>query len=309
MKKSVECEITIGANEVVSMKDKITNKKIKIIFHVCLFTLLISIMISKQLSNDMKLLLMVMTIFETYHLVIRYGRIGKLLTVGYYLIGAVSIFSFEGFRSHYHNSLMAYQVSIIISIFYLSSYIIKNKEINDYLYQHSIIDSLSEVYNKRYYDERIVEELNRANREGSKVGLTVIDIDKFKEINDTYGHSYGDVVIKDLSTEISKTMGKDGAFCRYGGDEFILITPNHCDHCSQQIKELLFEAVESFNVSHSFISKHPVSISIGTSIYPDDATEVDELFRKADASMYISKKMKGNTFTLCNSWIVNANRG
>ncbi len=150
----------------------------------------------------------------------------------------------------------------------------------------AIRDPLTDLYNRRYFNYRIREELARADRNGHTLALLLCDLDNFKEINDKCGHQTGDEVLKQVSSSIQDaTRGTDLVF-RWGGDEILVIL-------SKTSREGLLIAAERIrgSVSNIPLEGHVgVDLSIGIAIYPEHGCTVDELIRVADLALYIAKK-------------------
>lgn len=148
------------------------------------------------------------------------------------------------------------------------------------------IDSLTRVYNRRYYDEHF-QDVNNIQ------AMVVIDVDNFKQINDTYGHDVGDIVLQNIAQTILSCVRKTDAVIRYGGDEFVIIFFSiPADIFKKKLERI------RYSVSILIIDTHPelrISVSVG-GVYGKDTTK--RLFKVADNMMYQSKKDK-NKVTLC----------
>lgn len=148
------------------------------------------------------------------------------------------------------------------------------------------IDSLTRVYNRRYYDEHF-QDVNNIQ------AMVVIDVDNFKQINDTYGHDVGDIVLQNIAQTILSCVRKTDAVIRYGGDEFVIIFFSiPADIFKKKLERI------RYSVSILIIDTHPelrISVSMG-GVYGKDTTK--RLFKVADNMMYQSKKDK-NKVTLC----------
>lgn len=168
-------------------------------------------------------------------------------------------------------------------------YLLRNA--NNELSLTHLIDPLTNIYNRRGYFERI-NELMLGN-EKCNVILVSCDMDRLKEINDTYGHSEGDIAIKAVADAIKTGCGKDGICARFGGDEFILTVPYNTDkqrELSRLVGEIQTE-IDKFNRSAG--KPYEVSISVGGSYGTvSSVEEVNELMRNTDRLMYEQKKVK-----------------
>lgn len=148
-------------------------------------------------------------------------------------------------------------------------------------------DALTGVYNRRYCDKTIHKLLHEAKLKSEQLGIFIIDIDNFKGINDTYGHCVGDLVLKDISKLLMSITRKSDTVFRWGGDEFLLLTPNmDRDGAKKTIERIN----KSINVGVQKATNVNFSISAGFAIYPEDGHTFDELLSIADKKMYQIKK-------------------
>ena len=145
-----------------------------------------------------------------------------------------------------------------------------------------MLDELTGLPNYRYFKHIFPKELARARRFNNYLSIMVIDVDKFKEINDKYGHLEGDKVIRRVSEVLSENIRRYDVLCRYGGDEFVLLLPKVSRKQAEIIKQELQRDVVRTAV---------IKISIGISTFPEDGRSLKTLFIKADKEMY---KMKGS---------------
>nr|WP_288830223.1 diguanylate cyclase [uncultured Clostridium sp.] len=153
-------------------------------------------------------------------------------------------------------------------------------------------DKLTGVANRSLFYEVSAALLAKAKRDKSLLGLMFCDVNKFKSINDTYGHEFGDKVLIHVAELLSKAARENDLVCRYGGDEFLILLPDmkeaeNYNAVVSRIVELTKDAVEIQNITI------PLSISGGISFYPADADTIDQLIVKADAAMYVAKQLKG----------------
>ena len=154
----------------------------------------------------------------------------------------------------------------------------------------TIIDSLTGAYNRRYFDIRINEEMSRYSRHGTIFSLSLIDIDHFKNVNDTLGHQTGDLVLKELVTLIKETVRDTDMVARYGGEEFAIISPYTPKSGVLTLVERLRDVVEK----NAFTSLgRPLTISIGVA---DSAGKnaAEQIIGEADSSLYIAKNSGRN---------------
>ncbi|MBH5319809.1 GGDEF domain-containing protein [Paenibacillus sp. GSMTC-2017] len=164
---------------------------------------------------------------------------------------------------------------------------------NNKLAHRAVTDPLTGLSNRRALTE-LMEDMAV---EGKPYSLIVIDIDKFKGINDTYGHQAGDEVLKHLAGAISNSV-RDGDSCfRYGGEEFVILLPNTYEEDAFKMAEILRESTEN---TISPVGQ-AITISLGIAVYPTHSKSPDELFRMADKALYQSKNDGRNRTTIAKS--------
>jgi diguanylate cyclase len=166
------------------------------------------------------------------------------------------------------------------------------------LYERKLVetntkDGLTGIFNRRYLDKRIGEEYLRAKRYGRDLSLIVFDIDFFKKVNDTYGHQCGDLVLKNISTNISAAIRKTDCLGRYGGEEFCCILPETGLDTALQVAERFRETIQSMEV-HFNEQIVKVTISLGVSHMTKEIAKETELFTKADEALYNAKRTGRN---------------
>lgn len=151
-------------------------------------------------------------------------------------------------------------------------------------------DGLTGINNRIYFNELFKKEVQRIIEEDSNISVALFDIDKFKSVNDTYGHLAGDEVIKCIASVIEQHTEKyDGFVCRYGGEEFVIALPNMKLEAAQTIIEDLFDKICSKVVRYNEF-EIPLSVSIGLTSYPEICENQDEILKRADWCMYYAKK-------------------
>ena len=157
------------------------------------------------------------------------------------------------------------------------------------LYEDSITDGLTRLYIHRYFQNRLSEEIKRAERYKLPVSLLMIDIDHFKNLNDTYGHQQGDTVLSSTSAIIRNTIREDiDIACRYGGEELAVIMPQTDAVGAQTLAERLRQKIEE-NIYSNNNTDFFITVSMGIATYPDAGKEKEELIKKADGALYLAK--------------------
>lgn len=163
------------------------------------------------------------------------------------------------------------------------------------VYRLTISDALTETYNKRYLLENMEREIEKARRSRRPLSFVMIDIDKFKLLNDTYGHLVGDLVLREVARRIAGTVRKGEIFARYGGEEFSVILPEtplagaveFAERARSVVASLPFEAEGN---------RIPVTISLGVAEYKEPFAEirVEDLIEMADEKLYEAKSLGRN---------------
>lgn len=154
-------------------------------------------------------------------------------------------------------------------------------------------DELTGLHNRRLLFERLREEANRAQRFGFGLTILMVDIDHFKEVNDTQGHAVGDQVLSEVAQIIKFNTRAYDVLCRYGGDEFTLILPQTDRDQGLVVAERIRSAVQhgSFNRGHD---PPLITASLGLSSYPEDGDDPDVLLQAADLALYHAKQSGRN---------------
>ena len=164
----------------------------------------------------------------------------------------------------------------------------RNREQEAYYLTPAARDAGTGLLNKRAWTEYTIEQLNR--KDGQVRWLVIIDIDDFKHINDTYGHIFGDQVIRRVAEIMQVLVGQRGVIGRFGGDEYVILLEKV--ETREQLKTLLKTIAKEFALA--FDPKTHVTASIGVSEYPVDGSEYEELMRKADKALYLAKEKGKN---------------
>ena len=164
-----------------------------------------------------------------------------------------------------------------------------NMKLRETLHDQAIRDPLTGLFNRRYMIETFERELARAQRRGIPLAAIMIDLDKFKTFNDTFGHDMGDKLLTTFGDFISTTIRKEDIACRWGGEEFFIILPGaSLQEGLERTEEIRFKA-KQLQVPHSQPHR-PVTLSLGIAVYPDHGATTDGLIKAADKAMYQAKK-------------------
>ena len=154
-------------------------------------------------------------------------------------------------------------------------------------------DSLTGLYNRRYLNENIEREFARAKRDNYPICVMIMDIDLFKQINDTHGHILGDEALKVLGALITANIRAGDIAFRYGGDEFIVVMPGAELEAATQRMEMLRQTFSATTI-HNDKTEIKATISIGISMFPEHGTNDSEILRSADAALYQAKQAGRN---------------
>ncbi len=187
------------------------------------------------------------------------------------------------------------EVGILLSAFYnMAEKVYERERSLDHKAKH---DSLTGLKNRETVLQDIEESIAKSQKSKTKIAILFIDLNSFKQVNDTLGHDFGDFILKEAALRFSLSVRSSDTIFRLGGDEFLIIIKNieNISHVFGVIKKIQNE----FSVPMVFKGKSiDISISIGVSISPDDSVNSDELIEYSDIAMYASKKDKGNSYQL-----------
>jgi len=154
-------------------------------------------------------------------------------------------------------------------------------------------DSLTGLPNRILFGDRLSLELARARRSGKKLAVMLLDLDHFKDINDTWGHDMGDEVLKTIGRRLPELLRKSDSIARMGGDEFLILLPEIEE--AEDARILALKILDAFKKPFAVGARELyATTSIGIAIYPDDGTNPDMLMKKADMAMYSVKKQGRN---------------
>ncbi len=185
-------------------------------------------------------------------------------------------------------------------VFYLIEDISQQVNLQQKLYEQTITDPLTGVFNRRYFDDRLAQEFKRANRHRRPFSAIIIDIDGFKQANDLHGHLFGDEMLIKATQSFQHVLRKEDTVYRYGGDEFAMILPETTKEGAVEVAEKLKEAFIKHAASRE--KRIKLSLSIGVASFPEDGNNEVELIGSADRRMYTSKESGGNLITAHDSF-------
>ena len=162
----------------------------------------------------------------------------------------------------------------------------------------STIDTLSGAYLKRHFFPRFEDEINRNKAFSKELGLLMIDIDRFKQINDKYGHISGDSVIRRVGKIIKSRCREEDLICRFGGDEFVIVLPKTPKEQTHQVALRIKKSINDLVFYQGTKNEFKITVSMGLAIFPEDGDTPQKLLEAVDAAMYFSKKSGRDRITL-----------
>lgn len=174
--------------------------------------------------------------------------------------------------------------------------ITKKKESDDLIWNRANFDFLTGLPNRSMFSDRLRQAIKNAHRSGLPLAVMFLDLDKFKEINDTLGHDKGDILLVEVARRLADCVRESDTVARLGGDEFTVLIPDlESDASAERVAQNIIAKFSSpFNLGDEMVT---ASTSIGIAIYPTDAEDETSVLKCADEAMYCAKKMGGNHFS------------
>ena len=237
-----------------------------------------------------------------FSIILAYGIIGGV--IGYLVLHPIfqliqnpaAVSNFGAFLSNVFSSSVIFEAYYFMAITFLAGVTVGYLNVqNQKIKQLAVIDELTTLYNRRYFNRRLSEEVERALRYKDPLSILVIDIDHFKNYNDHNGHSAGDILLQELSKLMKKTFRKTDVLCRFGGEEFIAIIPETNKTDAKTLAEKFRKKVQEYPFKFRTTQpKRRVTVSIGVADVPNHATTPKALFEKADEALYQAKESGRN---------------
>jgi diguanylate cyclase (GGDEF)-like protein len=197
-------------------------------------------------------------------------------------------------RRHKPETFQAEDLEVLKTISDFAAISIQNGQNFERISELTIRDDLTTLYNARYMHELLDQEVRRAKRYHKEFSMVFIDLDRFKEVNDTHGHVHGSALLKETSEVILKAARETDHCARYGGDEFVIVLPETNKKDAVDMAERLRQAIQD----HVFLAHEGLSIrftaSFGVANFPDDAQSKQDLIKMADEAMYEVKRSSRN---------------
>jgi diguanylate cyclase (GGDEF)-like protein len=197
-------------------------------------------------------------------------------------IGSISVtVPTDSMNERYRKMILTFSEHISMSI--------ANVNLKEKLEHQAVRDPLTNLFNRRYLDESLTREIQRADRRNTSIGVMMIDIDHFKNFNDTFGHEAGDYVLQKFGVIITKLVRGEDIPCRYGGEEFTLIIPEADLETTKKRAMELLDQTRKMDLIHGDKTLGSITISIGIAVFPGHGTTCDSLIRSADQALYFAK--------------------
>jgi diguanylate cyclase (GGDEF)-like protein len=210
------------------------------------------------------------------------------ITYGETLLGVLNV------ESRTENAFSPQDLLLLNTLADLLATALHNAFVFQKLQQQSITDGLTGVKTRRFFWEALSTEWKRASRSGRPFSVVLIDLDKFKEVNDTHGHLEGDLVLARVGRLLELKCRQSNIVARYGGDEFVILMPE----TSAEQAQILSERLRLWVASDPMLADHQITGSFGVGTYPVHGGTVEDLIRVADAGLYVSKRAGGNRVSI-----------
>ncbi len=193
------------------------------------------------------------------------------------------------FGSSKPGSFTSYQLDTLVTLSNQVAAQITNAVLHRQVEKLAVTDGLTGLYNHRHFQERLDYEMARAERSGQPLSLLLLDIDHFKKLNDTYGHPFGDEVLKGVSRQLAGVARSIDFVARYGGEEFAVILAGTDRKGCRRMAERVLKVVRTTVFSHGGTDLS-VTVSVGSATSPEDGGTKEEIVRHSDKALYLAKK-------------------
>jgi diguanylate cyclase (GGDEF)-like protein len=167
---------------------------------------------------------------------------------------------------------------------------IANLKLRARLEEESIRDRLTGLFNRRYMEESLQREIYKCERQQEFLSIIMLDVDRFKKFNDSFGHIAGDALLRELGSFLQTNIRASDIACRYGGEELIIIMPETPLQFAQQRGEEIREKVKNIELKHEPVIDSGISLSLGVACFPLHGLTPQEVIKAADTALYRAKK-------------------
>src|ERR1051326_3204825 len=197
------------------------------------------------------------------------------------------------------NAFAQQEVLILRTLADLLATALHNAFVFQKMQQQSITDGLTGIKTRRYFNEALQSEWKRASRSGRPFSVVLIDLDKFKTVNDTLGHLEGDLVLARIGRILEQKSRQSNVVARYGGDEFVVLMPE----TGVEQAQILSERLRQWLAGDPMLSEHGITGSFGVASFPMHGFSIEDIIRVADAGMYVSKRSGGNLVSTAQEFV------
>ena len=183
--------------------------------------------------------------------------------------------------------------------------ITRRKKAEEKINHFAYYDALTGLPNRNYLYRYLKESMERTKERSQMMAVMFLDLDRFKMINDAFGHSFGDVLLQQVSNRLQECLGNEGIVARYGGDEYIIVFEHQK---TDDVPQLAEQILHKFSIPFTIQDRQTyISPSIGISVYPTDGDDVDLLIKNADTAMYFAKESCRNNYQFYRSSLNSSN--
>ena len=196
----------------------------------------------------------------------------------------------------WYNTPLVDQNGKVIGVASLVDDITERTRSEDIIWQQANYDALTGLPNRNMFHDRLAQDMRKADRDRCPLALLLIDLDEFKEVNDTLGHDTGDLLLQEAARRISDCVRDSDTVARLGGDEFTIILHELHDnsHIEDVAQKIISKLADAFQLGDEVVH---ISGSTGITLYPNDAGDIDTLLKNADQAMYAAKRNGRNGFS------------
>jgi diguanylate cyclase (GGDEF)-like protein len=218
------------------------------------------------------------------------GYICLPLTVHGETLGVLSLMDNASKKGKYPLGLQQLAVSVGETI----KLALSNLKLRDELRQQAIRDPLTDLFNRRYLDETLSRDLYQAQRRNAPLCVVMLDLDGFKQFNDSFGHGPGDALLREIGRVLRELLRQSDISCRYGGDEFVLVLPDSSVANTQERLDEIRKFLKGLQIHYGEKTFEMITLSAGIAQTPEHGTSASELLQAADEALYAAKQDGGD---------------
>lgn len=228
------------------------------------------------------------------YLCVPLGALGEALGVFRVLLGPPH----KGLDEESLAKHRAAKASLAVKVADALSLSLASIDLREQLTNQAVRDSLTGLFNRRYLEETLSREVRRAARTSVPLSVVMLDIDHFKQFNDSFGHEMGDLALQQVATYLMNHFRGDDVACRFGGEEFMLVMTGASREDALRRSEEARSAIESLSFPCGLSAPAKLTASFGVATYPEDGADGSQLVQKADQALYMAKSLGRNRVVL-----------